>query len=337
MGQLAAVTDDYAEAARGSGLIFVFAPATFQTEILVRALDGLSPEQVVCFAAGTFSCWPAARALAEAGGPDVTFAEMATLPYGVRVAGPATVRFALSAAHLPTGVFPAARTEDAVARLREAYPAVEPVEDSLAAGLLNFDGALHAPLTLMNAGAIEGMTAFDVHVQGATPAVIRVSLALDAERIAIREALGYHTHHWPLLDYYEGREMFYGVAYRQTRDRSVWNERIDFSHRYVTEDVALGLVLWSSLGRRLGVPTPLSGAFVAIASMINGADYIHEGRTLERLGLADVSPDVLRAGCSTAAACDRVRRPAARHVPDGPIFSPRTSGRDARVHRVNGA
>jgi opine dehydrogenase len=82
--------------------------------------------------------------------------------------------------------------------------------------------------------------------------------------------------------------MFYGVAYDQTRTRSVWHEKLDFEHRYVTEDVALGLVLWSSLGRRLGSPTPLSDAFVAVASAVNGVDYGVQGRTLERIGLADV-------------------------------------------------
>jgi opine dehydrogenase len=242
----------------------------------------------VCFSAGTFSCWPAARALRDVAAPPVLLAEMATLPYGARVSGPGSVRLALQARHLPTGVFPAVRTDEAVERLRTVYPTIEPVEDALAAGLLNFDGALHAPLTFMNAGAIEGMPAFDVHVSGATPGIVRVSIALDDERIAIRTALGYTSHHWPLRDYYEGREMFYGVAYDQTRTRSVWHEKLDFQHRYVTEDVALGLVLWSSLGRRLGVPTPLSDAFVAVASTVNDDNYSSHGRTLERIGLADV-------------------------------------------------
>ena len=35
--------------------------------------------------------------------------------------------------------------------MRELYPVTEPVEDALSAGLLNFDGALHAPLVFMNA------------------------------------------------------------------------------------------------------------------------------------------------------------------------------------------
>jgi opine dehydrogenase len=293
-GEVALVTDDHARAAEGADILLVAAPASIQVDILARALPALRADQVVCFAAGTFSCWPAAELLRRRGAAQPLLAEVATLPYGARTSGSASVRLALEAKHLPTGVYPARRTDDALAALGELYPVVEPAEDALAGGLLNFDGALHAPLTLLNAGAIEGLPEFDVHVQGATPAVVRVSLALDEERIALREALGYRSHHWPLRDYYEGREMFYGVAYRQTREQSVWREKLDFEHRYVTEDIALGLVLWASLGRRLGVPTPLSDAFVHIASTINGVDYLRHGRTLENLGLGDVPIETLQ-------------------------------------------
>jgi opine dehydrogenase len=76
--------------------------------------------------------------------------------------------------------------------------------------------------------------------------------------------------------------------------QSVWREKIDFHHRYVTEDVGCGLALWSSLGRRLGVATPLADAFLAIASAVNGEDYKQSGRTLENLGLAQLSAAELR-------------------------------------------
>jgi len=297
--ELAMVTDDHAAAASGADVVLLPVPATLQVEILRRAAPGLSEGQIVCFAAGTFSCWPAAHALRSIRAPCVLLAEMATLPYGARTSGSNSVRFALEAHHLPTGVYPAERTDEAVQTLSQVYPTVEPVEDSLAAGLLNFDGALHAPLMFMNAGAIEGLPKFDVHSQGATPAIVRVSLGLDAERIAVREALGYRSHHWPLRDYYEGREMFYGRAYQQTRDRSVWSEKLDFDHRYVTEDVELGLVLWSSLGRRTGTPTPLADAFVRIGSEVTGRDFTVTGRTLERLGIADVSSETLKAWLRT--------------------------------------
>ncbi|MHB8434536.1 MAG: NAD/NADP octopine/nopaline dehydrogenase family protein, partial [Acidimicrobiales bacterium] len=245
---------------------------------------------------GTFGSFVFREAIKRAGAPDVCVAESATLPYGARMSGPASVRIGLVASHLPTGVYPAARTETTLAPICELYPAAEPVEDGLAAGLLNFDGALHAPLVFMNAGPVEALDAFDIHLEGNPPSVVRVSVALDRERIALREALGYHSCHWPLEDLYSRvGETFYGVISREKMERqSVWREKIDFHHRYVAEDVGCGLALWSSLGRRLGVATPLADAFLAIASAVNGEDYKRSGRTFENLGLARLSAGELR-------------------------------------------
>jgi opine dehydrogenase len=228
---------------------------------------------------------------------------MATLPYGARVSGGASARIALVAEHLPTGVYPAEATDAVLDLVRAAYPAAYPVEDALSSGLLNFDGALHGPLVCMNAGAIEGLPTFDIHVQGASPAVVAVSCALDDERIALRRALGYTSRDWPLRDYYDRRDTFYGVrAFQETRSKSVWNEKLDFGHRYVVEDIGCGLALWSSLGRELGVPTPLSDALLAMVAPITGEDYRRTGRTLENLGLAGLRASELRARMTTRAA-----------------------------------
>ena len=294
--ELAEVSDDHARVVAGADVVLVPLPAYAQEEMARAVAPVLRAGQVVCLTPGTFGSMVFREVLKRAGAAEVCVAESATLPYGARMSGPATIRIGLVATHLPTGVYPAARTETALAPIRELYPAAEPVEDGLAAALLNFDGALHAPLVLMNAGPIEGLDSFDIHLDGNPPSVVRVSVALDRERIALREALGYSTHHWPLEDLYSRvGETFYGVISRATMERqSVWREKIDFHHRYVTEDVGCGLTLWSSLGRKLSIATPLADAFIAIASAVNGEDYKRSGRTLENLGLARLSADELR-------------------------------------------
>jgi len=293
--EVAEVTDDHAAAVAGADLVVVPLPAHAQEAMALRVAAALREGQTVYLTTGTFGSYVFRETLKREGAADVAVAENATLPYGARMAGPATVRIGLVASHLPTGVYPASRAEEALVAIRELYPATEPVEDALSAGLLNFDGALHAPLVFMNAGPIEQSEAFDIHVDGNPPSVVKVSVALDRERIALREALGYASHHWPLEDLYSRvGETFYGVISRERIERqSVWRETIDFQHRYVVEDVGCGLALWSSLGRRLGVPTPLADAFLALASAVNGEDYRVTGRTLENLGLAALSMEKL--------------------------------------------
>jgi opine dehydrogenase len=281
VADLAAVTDDHAAAARGADLVLVPLPATAQAAMAERIAGAVHDGQVLALLPGNLGSQVMRRAL-----PNAVFAESATLPYGARQRGPAEVGLALVAHHNPTGVFPSSATDGAVALLRRAYPAVEPVEDALSAALLNSNGSLHAPLVLLNAAPIERLGAYDVHVEGTTAGVRRVIAALDAERIALREALGYRSAHWPLMDYYADADWFYGPrAFSRVQRDSVWREKIDLTHRYVAEDVGCGLVLWASLGRALGVPTPLSDACIALAAALTRVDWHGTGRTLESLGL----------------------------------------------------
>ena len=62
-----------------------------------------------------------------------------------------------------------------------------------------------------------------------------------------------------------------------------------FRHRYVSEDAACGVAMLVSLGQQYQVPTPVTQSFLTIAGAINGVDYLHEGRTLENLGLSGLT------------------------------------------------
>jgi opine dehydrogenase len=286
---LAEVTTDHAAAVRDAGLVLVPLPAYAQEAMGDAIAGAVKPGQVVCLMPGTFGSYVVGRRLSG-----VTVAEMATLPYGARQRGENEVSTALKAHHLPTGVYPGHQTARALDVIREVYPQADPVEDGLSAALLNANGALHAPLMVLNAGPIS-RGPYDIHVEGTTPLVRRVIEATDGERIALREALGYKAPHWPLADYYADRDWLYGPdAYSSVQRRSVWREQLDFEHRYIVEDVAIGLVLWSSLGRVLGVPTPFSDALIDLTSGITGVDQRSRGRTLERLGLAGQDAATLR-------------------------------------------
>jgi len=59
--------------------------------------------------------------------------------------------------------------------------------------------------------------------------------------------------------------------------------------RFVTEDVPYGLVLLSTLGQLLDIPTPISDAIVNLSGAINRIDYWAQGRGVSELGIGGMS------------------------------------------------
>ena len=285
-----------AEAVAAADVLLIPLPATAQNGLAAELAPHLRDGHVIFLPPGTLGSIVFARAARAVGNAsNVSFAETGTLPYLVRKHGPASITISVYATRLPTGVFPAKNSVYALGKLKELYPAIEPIEDALSGALMNAGAIIHSPLILMNAGPLEHFDAWDIHNEGTQPSIRRVTDALDRERIALREALGYGAPHFPLADHYakEGDEWMYGRgAHAKLTDSGDWREKVDLlSHRYMREDTALGLSLLMSVGRWAGQPMPIADGLVAIASAVTGENLYAGGRTLESLGLADLSRD----------------------------------------------
>jgi opine dehydrogenase len=185
-------------------------------------------------------------------------------------------------------VFPARLTDVAIAAIAKAFPgAIEPVENALSAALMNAGPIIHPPLILMNAAPLEHFDRWDIHKEGTQPAVRRVHGALDNERIAIRKALGYAAPHFPLADHYNTANWMYGkLAHDKLVGSGDWHEHLDLmSHRYMKEDVGLGLAFLVSVGEWAGTPCPVAAGLLAIAGAATANDFRTSGRTLQSLGI----------------------------------------------------
>ena len=283
-------------------LIIIPLPATTHVNLAEQAAPYFKDGQVVYLPPGTFGSFVFAKAMKEAGNQaELAFAETGTLPYLVRKHGVNHIVVSGYATRLPTGVFPSSLSEHAFTILKQAYPSVEPIEDGLSGALMNAGPIIHPPLIMMNAGPLEHFEAWDIHNEGTQPSIRRVTNQLDAERMRVREALGYPAPHFPLVDHYnkegEGDEWMYGRgAHGKLTDSGDWREDINLQeHRYMLEDTRLGLSLIVSVGRWAGVPTPVAEGLLNIASAITGRDLYAEGRTLENLGLANKSKQEMQA------------------------------------------
>lgn len=295
--RISLITADLKQAVTGAELIVIPLPATSHEDLATQLAPCLEDGQVVYLPPGTFGSFLFARALKDSGNSaNVSFAETGTLPYLARKRGPALVAVSGYATRLPTGVFPAKESARAFAVLERAFPSVERLDDALNGALMGAGPIIHPPLILMNAGPLEHFERWDIHNEGTQPSIRKVTDKLDAERIAIREALGYGPPHFPLADHYNSDKWMYGnAAHEKLTDSGDWREHIGLtSHRYMMEDVKLGLAFLVSCADFAGVAAPIATGLLAVSSAIVGSDLRATGRTLECFGLAHLSPQALK-------------------------------------------
>ncbi|MGE5157309.1 MAG: NAD/NADP octopine/nopaline dehydrogenase family protein [Gemmatimonas sp.] len=293
--QLELVTADMGDAAREAELILCPAPAFAQADIARLLAPHLRDGQIVFLPPATFGSVIFASAMRDAGNrAEVSFAETGTLPWLTRKHGPFEVAITIRAKRLPVGVFPLRAADHAIDVIGRAFPdVIEPCGDALSGALMNAGPIIHPPLIIMNAGPIEHFERWDIHKEGTQSAIRRVTDALDGERIAVRQALGYGAPHFPLAHHYakEGEIWMYGRgSHDRLTDSGDWRERIVLTeHRYMREDLQLGLSFLVSVAELAGVAAPLAKSFLAIGGAICGEDSLRTGRTLESLGLGGMT------------------------------------------------
>jgi opine dehydrogenase len=284
-------TVDLREAVDGADVVVVPLPATAHEDIGRRLAGVLTDRQVVLLTPGTLGSFVVAREIGRAGGTlPLALAETGTLPYLTRKTGPAAVAAPVRAANLPVGVFPASRSKEALARVTELFPATRPCVDAIDVALNNAGPVIHPPLVLVNAGAIDGGR-FDIHAAGTTPSARKLIDAIDGERVTARKGWGYPAPHYELATYYEGSRAADGLYGAGAKEKLVasglWSEVLTFEHRYVTEDVELGLPFFESAARTVSTASPTVSGLLGVFGSLLGKMLAGRGRDLDYLGLGE--------------------------------------------------
>jgi opine dehydrogenase len=285
---------DLKKAVGGSELILVIVPTMYQINYVRPLAPLLQKGQSVALMPGSLGALEFRAELDRLGGErEITIGEFAALPYATRIQSPVSVHVFGRRRYVSAGIFPASEATRVMPVYEDIYPGIERMRDVLEAGLSNPNPTLHCLGVLLNMGRIEQSRGeFYYYDEGLTYHVCKAVEAIDQERLAIGHALGLKL--LSLLDTYW--KMGYGP-----KGNTFWEvirgvkPLVDIKgpssadSRYLTEDVPIGLVIYSQLGRLLGAPANLMESVIHIAGALLGRNFFAEGRTLERCGIAGMS------------------------------------------------
>lgn len=291
-------TTDIRQAIDGARILMLTVPVTGHEYYAELLAPHLTPDHIVFLNPGhTGGGLHFVHTLRDAGITiPVRTCETSTLTYTSRRTAPGEVTCYLRAREVPFAAFPGKYADEILEVVREIYPGLKIHENVLETAFLNINAIEHPPQILCNAGWVEHTQGnYYFYYEGTTPSVGRVIDAVDAERMAVADALGIATKRFV--------DMFHEVGYTtaeaaqvgtafQALQESEPNRKIkgpkSLDHRYVHEDVGYGLVPLAAFGQMAGVPTPTMDSLIHLASIMNITDYESQGRTLSKLGLADI-------------------------------------------------
>ncbi len=297
-GRLAQVTADMGEALAGADIVMVVVPSSAHADIAAAAAPHLRDGQIVLLNPGrTGGVLEFVKVLRDCEcRADVTVAEAETLIYASRSEGPAQARIFRIKDAVPLAALPATRTQRVLDALASAYPRFIDGVSVLHTSLNNMGAIFHPALALLNAARIESTRgAFQFYIDGVTPSVARILEALDRERVTVASALGIRARtalEWLRMAYDATGKDLHEAIHNQTGYYGI-NAPATLNHRYITEDVPMSLVPIAALGRRYGVSVRAMDSIIRLAIVAHQTDYWRRGRTLDKLGIEQLSVNEL--------------------------------------------
>jgi opine dehydrogenase len=289
VGALSYIGTDLAAAMADRDVIMVVTTATAHRPLAQEMAPHLQDGQVVLLNPGrTFGALEVSHTIGQAGcTADVVIGEANTLVYVSRVFVPGTATIKAIKKTVSISAVAAADTPYLVSRLSGAYPQFTAAKSFLETSLGNIGAVLHPTIALLNRDRILSKVPFDFYRDGVTRETARYLEQVDSERVAVGAALGRRP--WSITKWLSSR---YGLepadVYTMLRSNPSYRDLpapMTLDHRYLWEDVPMGLVPISDAANAVGVDTPAIDHLIDEASGILERDFRNEGRTLETLGL----------------------------------------------------
>ncbi len=297
------ITRDPKAAIEGADVVMIFIQTTYHQALAAKIAKYFQDDQLVMLIPGYAGSIFYDRLCDN----HPIFAEGESTPNDARVVTPGTVKVLFKNARNSLAFFPASKTDEGMAIASRLFPAYNIKMNNVRKHI--FESALHNPNIIVHTIGMYVMYPMleycTKHHPDEVPYMYRDALStdlawlmiekLDAEKMAVLTALGCEP--IPYLNAclfrneedlkQDPREVF--ESYKMSSPPGPYS----FDNRYITEDVPMGLVLLSSLGKKLGINTPECDRLIRVCGGILARDFYQEGRTLASLGLGELTKDEL--------------------------------------------
>lgn len=218
---------------------------------------------------------------------DVTYSEWETTAYNGRIVDSMYVRITFYNSRNAISALPSSRVQQVVDIMSKCFPNTKYTRKHILESALHNPNMIVHPIGIIfSASRIEHSHGeFWMYKEAFTESVINVIKAFDVQKNKILNAFGCDS-----LDYFEAAKwrneedlnidamtVFRSFANSSNKGPSFIN------HRYLNEDVPMGLGLFISIGKIVGVDTSIQEAIMALASALLGKDLKENARTIQYL------------------------------------------------------
>lgn len=294
-GKINCVTDDLFKAVQEVDIIMVTTVANAHRELAINLTPFLHENQIVILNPGrTCGALEFRQGLNHSNcNKRIYVAEAQTLVYACRIREVGIVNIIGVKDDVLLSALPSSDTNFILNKIHNIYPCFSPTPNVLRTSFENIGAMFHPCVILFNAATIERGNEFYFY-RDMTPNIAAFIEKFDEERINVGKAYG--------IDLF-GVNEWISFAYKETKGNTLCEKMKNnpayydilapssIYTRQLMEDIPTGLLPMLELGKVAGVNMPLFESVINICSQLLNMDFRKEGRTLEHLGLNNLSKE----------------------------------------------
>lgn len=323
------VTNDMAEAVRGAKLILISVPALAHEDYLRKLVPLLEDGMIIHTFPDNYASLLLRKLMREAGcTKDVIVGGWSSAPYGTRIekvagfwtnhVGVKYRAISLRGACLPmTDIATFMDSVDYLPCMESVTKGDGPVagDTMLDIGFSNVNPVIHVPASLLGVSSMENWEvygnapgSYSMYSHGLCPSICRTQYQFYKEECAIADAIGIKYPEYKYEQFFSRRSILTAeymgldasgsdnVVFPLDKPCDEGNTGPDnINHRYITEDIPVGCKIYSELGAKFGVPTPVIDSMIVIGSAFHEKDLRATSKySLDYLGIGTMTLPELR-------------------------------------------